>query len=726
MSSSSHPRSRLNLEQQRKRAKDLRRAHREGRLEAAERIAAHLPRARGQTAAQVLASAFRLGDAQLVVAREAGFPSWPQLKRQLELSQLGIEGALEALLDAALAGETDAVRTALAVDPQLPRRSIHAAAALGDAEAARALLEGAPRLSTERGGLRQWTPLIYCCSARHGRDVLSTIAARVQIAQALLARGASASDETTSHESPGGFRSVLQGAAREVASAELVALLLDHGAALLATNGTAGPPLALTDAVAGGDLPCLERLLAARPDSWQVREALEVAVFHDRPDMARALLEHEAHPDDAGRWWGHGGSCLHAAILLGRGRPLLDVLLAGGVDLLATDRDDRTAYAVAVRTGHDVAAELLRARGARDAEVDAIDRLIAACVRGDGDGVRRLLAEDPGSKGRYRYTDHLMLGWAIKRGRPEALSLLLQAGLDPDVPDPDGQTALHLAVAADDPAAIALLRAAGASPELRDFSGRTPAGESLPLDEQRERDELFERAADAVAFGDLDTLRELLDDEPELVRWRSPRTHRATLLIYCGANGTEHPRQRMPANAPAVARLLLERGAEVNAACRLYGGGPGATTLAMVLTSSYTMDTPDEGELVQVLLAAGARLDLTGDPKSSLWHAIGWGARRSFAALVATGIPLDDPWLAAAANDVGRLEQLLSDGADVNARNSGGLTPLHAAALMGHLEAATFLLAHGADPTARDTGWNATPAAKARWRGHHALAALLE
>src|SRR5262249_37440568 len=115
-------------------------------------------------------------------------------------------------------------------------------------------------------------------------------------------------------------------------------------------------------------------------------------------------------------------------------------------------------------------------------------------------------------------------------------------------------------------------------------AGARPARDMTTLD-QEELNVLFERAADAVAFGDLETLRELLDDEPFLVHARSPRPHRATLLHYCGANGTEDPRQRTPANAPAIAQLLLDRGADVNATCNFYGGG--AMTLGLVLTSIH-------------------------------------------------------------------------------------------------------------------------------------------
>jgi ankyrin repeat protein len=704
--STTDQRPRLNLEQQRKRAKELRHAHREGRLDAAERIRVHLPRAQARTEAEVLAAPFSLSEAQLVVAREAGFASWPRLKRQSELERAGGDGALEALLDAALAG-------APITDPGLARRSLTAAATLGDAAAALPLID--QQAATARGGLRQWTPLHYCCAARHGRGDPAIAAGRVQIAARLLALGADPNEAVAAHDVPGGFRSVLQAAVREAASAELVGLLLDAGAALVPPGGGAGPPLPLTDTVTGGSLACLERMLAAGPEPWTVREALEVAVHEDRADMVKLLLA-GGEPSKAGRWWGHGGSCLHAAILLGRGADMLETLLASDVDLAATDRDGRTAYQVAARTGHDPALALLRTRGAAQ-DLDDVDRVIAACVRLDPEA--RRLAQNPSLV--YRYTDHLMLGWAV-RHRPAAVPLLLEARLDPNVADPEGETPLHLAADLD---TIAALRVAGANPAALDHQGRTPQGAPPPPEEQRERDELFERAADAVAFGDLATLAELLDEEPALVHWRSSRAHRSTLLLYCGANGTEDPRQRSPDNAASIAQLLLDRGADPNAAGRLYGGGIGATTLAMVLTSGFTMESSHHGALVRVLVRGGARLDLWEHPRQAMLWALEWGAHDSVLALAEGGLPLDDLLFAAAANRVDLLAELLARGADVNHRHRGGLTALHAAALAGHTQAVTFLLAHGADATARDDRWHGTAAEKAHWRGHDSIAALI-
>lgn len=67
---------------------------------------------------------------------------------------------------------------------------------------------------------------------------------------------------------------------------------------------------------------------------------------------------------------------------------------------------------------------------------------------------------------------------------------------------------------------------------------------------------------------------------------------------------------------------------------------------------------------------------------------------------------------------------LLDSGADVNAREHGGYTPLHQAADGGDEPLATLLLAHGADRSAR-TDDGKTPRDIAQASGHQALADLL-
>ena len=53
----------------------------------------------------------------------------------------------------------------------------------------------------------------------------------------------------------------------------------------------------------------------------------------------------------------------------------------------------------------------------------------------------------------------------------------------------------------------------------------------------------FEAAADAIVTGDVATLNRLLREHPTLIRARSTREHRATLLHYVAANGVENYRQ---------------------------------------------------------------------------------------------------------------------------------------------------------------------------------------
>jgi hypothetical protein len=133
-------------------------------------------------------------------------------------------------------------------------------------------------------------------------------------------------------------------------------------------------------------------------------------------------------------------------------------------------------------------------------------------------------------------------------------------------------------------------------PELVDFVKAAAAGDPLVV--------AFESAVDAIVNGDADTLQRLLQENPELIRARSVRSHRATLLNFVGANGTE--KQRSPANAVEIAKILLNAGAEVNAAGRMYRG---TTTLGLVATSVHPAKAGLQVALIDTLLATGASLE---------------------------------------------------------------------------------------------------------------------
>ena len=124
MASRSLP-SRPNLDQLKRQADELRRAHRAGNRSAAARISAHHPRWKGQPLAKVLAAALPVGDSQLVLAREYGFDSWAKLKHHVEIGRAVAKFKPHPRFDEAVAaldaGDLDRLRALIASDPHLVR-----------------------------------------------------------------------------------------------------------------------------------------------------------------------------------------------------------------------------------------------------------------------------------------------------------------------------------------------------------------------------------------------------------------------------------------------------------------------------------------------------------------------------------------------------------------------------------------------------------------------------
>ena len=116
----------------------------------------------------------------------------------------------------------------------------------------------------------------------------------------------------------------------------------------------------------------------------------------------------------------------------------------------------------------------------------------------------------------------------------------------------------------------------------------------------------FSLAAQAVVAGDINTLKELVQDRPDLVTARSP-IHGATLLRYVGANGpVEDPMQKTPPNAVAVARLLLSNGAIVDATIDEQAA---STPLVAVVTSEFPAEAGLQADLTELFVDAGAKVN---------------------------------------------------------------------------------------------------------------------
>ena len=79
---------RPNLEQYKNQAKDLVKEHGLGHFDALERIGRHHPRLHKLPHPEIQSARFALTDAQLILAREHGFESWPKFAAHIETLRL--------------------------------------------------------------------------------------------------------------------------------------------------------------------------------------------------------------------------------------------------------------------------------------------------------------------------------------------------------------------------------------------------------------------------------------------------------------------------------------------------------------------------------------------------------------------------------------------------------------------------------------------------------------
>ncbi len=127
----------------------------------------------------------------------------------------------------------------------------------------------------------------------------------------------------------------------------------------------------------------------------------------------------------------------------------------------------RSPLGHAIHAGAARSAELLRAAGATEPELDAADRLLAACMRGDAAEVERLTSAGPALAAAARVRDPRRIATAADLGRVDAVRLL--AGIGLDVNAGGGPTPLHGAAYHGHRDVAELLIELGADPTRRDL-----------------------------------------------------------------------------------------------------------------------------------------------------------------------------------------------------------------------------------------------------------------
>lgn len=120
MASSSRSALRLDSTQLKRQARELLRAYKSGDGHARQRVAKSLPKHEGNRVDETVGADLALTEAQLAIARENGFESWPKLKAFLDTGEGGPSPFERAAL-AVVNGDLARLREQLRDDPELVR-----------------------------------------------------------------------------------------------------------------------------------------------------------------------------------------------------------------------------------------------------------------------------------------------------------------------------------------------------------------------------------------------------------------------------------------------------------------------------------------------------------------------------------------------------------------------------------------------------------------------------
>lgn len=355
------------LDKLRRQAKDLRKAARDGDPVARARISAQLE---PPPAPENL----RHADCLHVVAREAGYLSWPQLKLSVETLGLDRAARLQRLKIALAHGQTDVATSLLDDTPDLAKGVFELEVALYDRVAVAEALARDPRLATRPAGPVR--PMVHLARSRMIQVWPDRTDDMLVVAEMLLAHGADVNDaqpqEGTEHGLP-----VLYLAIGHADNMALGQWLLDHGA-----NPNDGE--SLYHATELGHHEGLRMLIAAgaRPAGTN---ALLRAIDFDDVQAVSLLLEAGADPDEYDPR--HIGEeppvvipVLHQLARRSASAALCRLLLAAGADPRAVWHGV-SAHAYAQIFGHsDLAAMIADAGGA--VTLTREEMLLAGAARG--------------------------------------------------------------------------------------------------------------------------------------------------------------------------------------------------------------------------------------------------------------------------------------------------------------------------------------------------------
>jgi ankyrin repeat protein len=264
--------------------------------------------------------------------------------------------------------------------------------------------------------------------------------------------------------------------------------------------------------------------------------------------------------------------------------------------------------------------------------------------------------------------DELKLIVAAWRGNYVDTVWLLLKGADANAKSPQGTTALMAAATGGNGPLARLLLLRGADLNARSERGSTALMAAIWSDRFDIAKHFLERGASVAANeGCAELMYACKFRRPDVVRLLLDRA----IDPNCGTSGTSALAEAVGSGDTDSVKLLLVKGAYVNALTKYSGFGP--TALHIAVSSRGNLD------IVRLLLEKGADVnERDRDGNTSLILAAASGRC-----------------------DIARL--LLKSGADINAKSNAYGTSLMAASERGHADVVRLLLESGADINIRDS-----------------------